>query len=157
MDGAVVVVCCKVPDWLREQVPKLLHSAPPQCCSHCPRSRWPTHSLASSPQSNRKFISSTYGLVGDTHTKITMGILTTNSKMTVFTTTLATSLVSRDRKHGVHNVTTLKLTQATKIHPSFMPFDLFTTVDFLIHQVFCEKRLLVRCTHLSYYLIYFCD
>lgn len=58
------VVFCGVSDWLRGQLPpKLLHSVP-QCCSHCPRNRRPTHSLTSSPHFNRKFISSTYGLEG---------------------------------------------------------------------------------------------
>lgn len=55
---------CSVSDWIRGQPPpKLLHSVP-QCCSHCPRSRQPTHSLTPSPHFNRKFISSTYGLEG---------------------------------------------------------------------------------------------
>lgn len=62
------VVFCKVSDWLRWQPsPKLLHSFP-QCCSHWPRSRPPTHRLTSSPHFTRKFISSTYGLEG-THTQ----------------------------------------------------------------------------------------
>ncbi len=60
--GAGTAVCCGASDWLREQMlPKLLQSAP-QCCSHCPRSRRPTHILTSSPHFSRKFISSTYGL-----------------------------------------------------------------------------------------------
>lgn len=62
-DGTMVVFC-SVSGWLRGQPPpKLLHSIP-QCCSHCLRSRQPTHSLTSSPHFNRKFISSTYGLEG---------------------------------------------------------------------------------------------
>lgn len=66
--GVGVVVCCGVSDWLREQLLlKLLHSAP-QCCSHCPRNRRPTHDLTSSPHFSRKFTSSTYGLVRYTHT-----------------------------------------------------------------------------------------
>lgn len=60
--GSVVggeVVCCIASDWLTGQIPtKLLHNAP-QCCSHCPRSRRPTHVLTLSPHFSRKFISST--------------------------------------------------------------------------------------------------
>lgn len=71
--GSEAVVCCSASSRPREQaVLKLPHSAP-QCCSHCPRSRRPTHNLTSSPQPSRKFISSTYGLWGqeESTTRIT--------------------------------------------------------------------------------------
>lgn len=77
-DGTMVVFC-SVSGWLRGQPPpKLLHSIP-QCCSHCPRSRQPTHSLTSSPHFNRKFISSTYGLEG-THMHNQVKWFTVNSR-----------------------------------------------------------------------------
>lgn len=64
MEGAGLVGSPGASDGLRGQMlVKVLQSAP-QCCSHCPRSRCPTQDLILSPHFSRKFISSTYGLLG---------------------------------------------------------------------------------------------